>query len=130
MMTNEGHGGVLAATDGPATEMEDLQYTLGEGPYLDAYREGRPVLQPDLASTGMSRWPGYAPAALDAGVAATFAFPVQLGAARLGVLDLYRTTTGGLDSPQLAEALDLRRSRPPCCSNCKVRRRRDSCTPT
>lgn len=107
LMTNRGHSGTLAATDGPASTMEDLQQTLGEGPCLDAYRDGQPVLQPDLASTGISQWPGYAPAALDAGIAATFAFPVRLGAIRYGVLDLYRATTGGLDSQQVAQASDF-----------------------
>ena len=77
LMTNRATAARCAATDGPASTMEDLQHTLGEGPCLDAYRDGQPVLQSDLASTGMSRWPGYAPAALDAGIAATFAFPVH-----------------------------------------------------
>lgn len=107
LMTDRGHGGTLAATDGPASTMEDLQYTLGEGPCLDAYRDGQPVLQSDLASTGMSRWPGYAPAALDAGIAAAFAFPIRLGAIRFGVLDFYRATTGDLDPSQLQHALDF-----------------------
>src|SRR5450755_3611990 len=46
--------------------------------------------------TAAVRWPVFAPAAATVGVAATFAFPVQVGGIRLGVLDLYRDTTGGL----------------------------------
>lgn len=38
----------------------------------------------------MQRWPGYAPAAHERGVRAVFAFPLQIGAARLGVLALYQ----------------------------------------
>jgi hypothetical protein len=106
LMTAGGHGGTLAATDGPAMVMENLQHSLGEGPCLDASRDRRPVLYPDLARTGMSRWPGFSPAAVEAGVAAVFAFPLQVGAIRLGVLDLYRDTAGPLDTLQLAEALD------------------------
>ena len=34
-----------------------------------------------------------------------FAFPLQVGAIRLGMLDLYRDTTGPLDRLQFAEAL-------------------------
>lgn len=45
------------------------------------------MLQHDLARTSPQRWPGYAPAALEAGVAATFIFPVQVGRIRLGVPD-------------------------------------------
>jgi hypothetical protein len=65
------------------------------------------VLYPDLLSTGMVRWPAFAPAAVEAGIAAMFAFPLQVGAIRLGVLDLYRDTTGSLGTSGLALALDF-----------------------
>jgi hypothetical protein len=105
LMTSAGHGGTLAATDRSAAVLEDLQQTLGEGPCLNAFRDRRPVLQGNLAEAG-SRWPGFTAAAMKAGVAAVFAFPLQVGGVRLGVLDLYRDTPGPLDSLQLAEALD------------------------
>ena len=105
LMSDDGHEGVVAATDGAARLMEDLQFTLGEGPCVDSSREGRPVLQPDLARTAPARWPGFGPGVLDAGIAAIFAFPLQVGGIRLGVLDLYRDTKGNLDDQQLTEAL-------------------------
>jgi hypothetical protein len=105
LMNDAGHQGVVAATDGSATLMEDLQFTLGEGPCMDASRERRPFLQPDLARTANLRWPGFGPAVLDAGIAAIFAFPLQVGAIRLGILDLYRSAPGNLDPDQLADAL-------------------------
>lgn len=105
LMSEEGHAGVVAATDGAARVMEDLQFTLGEGPCLDASRSGRPVLQPALAETGPARWPGFGPGALDAGIRAIFALPLQVGAISLGVLDLYRSSPGTLDEGQLIEAL-------------------------
>lgn len=105
LMNDAGHQGVIAATDGAATLMEDLQFTLGEGPCLDASRDGRAVMQPDLARTACARWPGFGPPVLDAGIAAIFAFPLQIGAIRLGILDLYRDVPGNLDAKQLAGAL-------------------------
>lgn len=107
LMTPAGHGGTLAATDGPAAAMENLQLTLGEGPCLDAARDRRPVLEADLVRSGMTRWPGFGPAAVDAGIAAIFAFPLQIGAISLGVLDLYRNAPGSLDTLQFGEALDF-----------------------
>ncbi len=104
-MTPAGHGGTLAATDGPAKVMENLQHTLGEGPCMTAFHDRRPVLERDLAQAG-ERWPGFTPAAVESGIAAIFAFPLQVGAIRLGVLDLYRDTAGALDNLELAEALD------------------------
>ena len=105
LMSAAGHEGVVAATDGSARVMEDLQFTLGEGPCLDASSQGVPVLQPDLARTAPARWPAFGPGVLEAGMAAIFAFPLQVGGIRLGALDLYRDVAGGLDSPQLFDAL-------------------------
>ncbi|BBH17431.1 GAF domain-containing protein [Nocardioides baekrokdamisoli] len=105
LMNDAGHQGVIAATDGPARLMEELQFTLGEGPCLDASRSRRPIMEPDLAGTARTRWPGFGPAVLEAGIAAIFAFPLQIGAIRLGILDLYRATPGALDDEQLGDAL-------------------------
>jgi hypothetical protein len=105
LMTDAGHQGVVAATDGPARLMEELQFSLGEGPCLDASRDRRPVLLPDLARVAVGRWPGFGPAVLKAGVAAIFALPLQVGAIRLGILDLYRNVIGPLDDDELAAAL-------------------------
>jgi hypothetical protein len=105
LMSERGHEGVLGATDGAAHLMEELQFTLGEGPCVDASSQGQPVFQPDLARTGPRRWPGFGPAVLDAGVRAIFAFPLHVGAIRLGVLDLYRDRPGNLDDDEIATAL-------------------------
>jgi hypothetical protein len=105
VMTDAGPGAMLAATDGAARVMEELQFTLGEGPCVDASRQRRPVLQPDLSGTAPQRWPGFAAGALDAGIRAIFAFPLQVGGIRVGVLDLYRDTAGTLQDAELTEAL-------------------------
>jgi hypothetical protein len=105
LMTERGPAGTVAATDGAALTLEDLQFTLGEGPCVDASQSGRPVLQPDLAVTAPGRWPAFADGALNAGVAAVFAFPLRVGAIRVGVLDLYRETPGTLSPGDLREAL-------------------------
>ena len=105
VMTDAGPGAILAATDGAARVMEELQFTLGEGPCVEASQQRRPVLQPELARTAPQRWPGFAAGALEAGIRAIFAFPLQVGGIRVGVLDLYRDTEGILDDAELAEAL-------------------------
>jgi len=107
LMTDDGPAGTMAGTDGGALEVEDLQFSLGEGPCVDASRSGRPVLQPDLARTGPQRWPGFTAGAAAAGLAAVFAFPLRVGGIRLGVLDLYRTTTGALTEDDLTSALSF-----------------------
>jgi hypothetical protein len=104
VMAEDGVHGMAAASD-PATErVEELQFTCGEGPCVDAHRTSRPVLMPELTGEAMRRWPVYAPAMHDAGVRAVFAFPLQVGAARLGVLGVFRGDAGGLSREELSLA--------------------------
>jgi ANTAR domain/GAF domain len=106
LMTADGPSGVvLAATDARARYLEELQFSLGEGPCVEASRSGHPVLQPDLLATGLARWPGFGAAALDAGIGAIFAFPLRVGAIRVGILDLHRDTPGRLETAEQADAL-------------------------
>ncbi|WP_167580826.1 GAF and ANTAR domain-containing protein [Kineococcus rubinsiae] len=105
LTTPAGPAGVLAATRGTGAAVEELQLTLGVGPCRDAWTSGRPALHADLAATGAARWPAFVAGALGAGVQAVFAFPVRVGAVRLGVLDVSRAARGALDTAELATAL-------------------------
>lgn len=107
MMTAAGHRGTVCATDDLARQVEDLQFSLGEGPCFDAFADGRPVFIADvniaLGSAG-THWPVFTEAAASVGVGALFAFPLLIGAIPLGALDLYRRRPGALTSPQLRAA--------------------------
>ena len=82
-----------------------MQFTLGEGPCIDAYNQAQPILEPDLADPSVPRWLAFSPPAIKAGVAAVFGFPIQVGVVRLGSLNLYRDRPGELTDDQLADAL-------------------------
>jgi hypothetical protein len=105
VMTDAGARGVAVASDAASERIDELQLTLGEGPCMDAFASRRPVLEADLRIGGLSRWPGYSAAVLDEGVRAVFAFPLQVGAARLGVLDVYRDGEGSLSPDAFSQAL-------------------------
>ena len=97
---------LVHATDCVVAELDELQFTLGEGPCVDTYRRGLPVLVDDLAGAdAFSRWPGFAHEATQAGAAAAFAFPLQIGAAPFGTVELYRRRPGSLDDGQIATVL-------------------------
>lgn len=98
---------VLWATDATAELLEDLQFTLGEGACMQAAAGGRPVLVPDLDdTTDTGAWPMFAAAVRERTTArAVFALPLQWGAIRLGVLNLYRTTAGSLSQAQWRDAV-------------------------
>lgn len=98
----------VAATDEVSGRIEDLQVLLGQGPCVDAMAQGAPVLVADLAAPGVvARWPAFIPAAETIGVRASFALPLMVGKVRIGAMDLYRLTTGGLQPDDLAHAQDL-----------------------
>ena len=104
LMADRVHQGTLHATDDRIRSLEELQNAAAEGPCIDAYLLGRPVLEPDLAGRGVRTWPVLGRAALDAGVQALFSFPLQLDDTALGALNLYRRTPGGLDQEQIDDA--------------------------
>jgi hypothetical protein len=106
VMTRLPAQGVRYASDRVSERIEELQVVLGEGPCVDAFTVGRPVLASDLGDASWARrWPVFAPEALAAGARALFALPLQVGAARVGVMDLHRRAPGGLVGKELAAAL-------------------------
>lgn len=93
-------------TNSRASEVEELQATLGEGPGTDALESGRPVLVGDLtAPMSVHRWPAFAAEAARLGVCGMYSLPLALGAIGVGVLDLYNATPEHLDQDQLVDAL-------------------------
>jgi hypothetical protein len=56
----------LFASDELSALLEELQFTLGEGPASGDFRLGAPVLIADLESAA-ARWPGFVPEAVAAG---------------------------------------------------------------
>ncbi|HUP70079.1 MAG TPA: GAF and ANTAR domain-containing protein [Acidimicrobiales bacterium] len=107
LMSNDVPHGAVCTTDEVSALIEDLQFALGEGPCVDAFHLDAPVLEPDLAEPVTPRWLGFTGPAVEAGARAVFGFPLQLGAVRLGALNLYRTEPGPLTDDQHADALVL-----------------------
>lgn len=96
----------LLATDAEIGELDELQSSLGEGPSGDAISAGAPVLETDLAGLNAGRrWPSFSAAVAARGMNGAFAFPVAAGAAKVGVLSVYRRQAGPLRAEQLQDAL-------------------------
>ncbi|MEV0685019.1 GAF and ANTAR domain-containing protein [Nocardia sp. NPDC050378] len=90
---------LVYATDATAQQLDELQFVIGEGPCIDTYRRGERQLWPDLTATpATTRWPVFTAELLTLGVRALFAFPVPSGDATVGVLELYRMSSGRLSA--------------------------------
>jgi hypothetical protein len=105
LMSGDVPQGSVCTTDTVSALIEELQYTLGEGPCVDAFQQQRPVVEPDLAAATTTRWLAFTPPAVEAGVRAVFGFPLQVGVVRLGALDLYRDRPGPLSDDEHTDAL-------------------------
>jgi hypothetical protein len=97
--------GNVCASDASTEVIEDLQYALHEGPCVDACRTKAPVLVPDLMASGTTRWPGFREGAGAAGARAAFGFPLLIGSACIGALDLYKRRVGDLSDEQFDDAV-------------------------
>lgn len=105
IMAGDAEPAPLCVSNALAARIEDLQHTLGEGPTLDAHRDGVAVSEPDLPNPRRSRWPVFAPMASAEGAGALFAFPLRIGAIQLGALTLHQLWPGPLTDDQFGDAL-------------------------
>jgi len=109
LMIDGEHSSSLGVSNPTIGVVEDLQFTLGVGPCIDAFHSGGPVLEPDLRQPAVARWPGFSVPALEAGVRAVFGFPVMSATVALGALDVYFDRPGSLSPAQIGDAATLTR---------------------
>lgn len=81
--------------------LDELQFTYGQGPCLDAVAQNRPVGAEDLDAPGEDRWPALTEAVLGHGIRAVYALPVTVASSPIGALDLFRHRSGPLDGIEL-----------------------------
>lgn len=92
---------VMAASSERTRLIEVIQIQAHEGPCLDAYVTGAPVVVHDLAEE-TARWPTFAAAAEAEGYRSVAALPMRLRADTIGALNLFRHRPGMLRAEDLA----------------------------
>ncbi|MGA9871340.1 MAG: GAF and ANTAR domain-containing protein [Rhodococcus sp. (in: high G+C Gram-positive bacteria)] len=97
---------LLYSTDSVATRIDELQFTIGEGPCLDAFRANEPRTVLDLADTAATaKWPTFASEVVEElNVHTLLACPITVHGAALGVLELYRTEPAPFSTSQFDAA--------------------------
>ncbi len=78
----------MSASNKTGEMLELFQLQHAEGPCMDCYNTGEPVVNADLAGAS-DHWPQFAPAAEQAGLRSVHAFPLRLRSQRLGALNLF-----------------------------------------
>jgi ANTAR domain len=108
IVSGHGHDGTAYATGPLAARIDELQFTLGEGPAFDAVRDLGPVLLTDLDQDGcphLGRWPAFRAAALAEGVVTLLVFPLHVGVEAFGALTLHALTPVDLTESGVARVL-------------------------
>jgi GAF domain-containing protein len=99
---------LLAASTERARVVELFQIQNDEGPCLDCYRTGRPVIVSDIrADHPAARWPQFAAAAREMGYTGVHAIPMRLRDQVIGTLNLFRTAPDGLTPAVIVAATAL-----------------------
>lgn len=84
----------VAGTDENVRLLELVQLRNHEGPCLEAFLSGEPVINVNLQDAA-ERWPHFAPRATDAGFRSVQAFPLRLRSQVIGALNIFSDTMGG-----------------------------------
>ena len=103
---NEGDLRLMASSSHGMRVLELIELQAREGPCLDCYTTGQPILNQNLAAAD-TRWPHFAPAARHAGFVTAHAFPMRIWGRPMGALNLLGIQPGGLTptDTQAAQAL-------------------------
>jgi GAF domain-containing protein len=76
-----------------------------EGPCLDCFRSGRPIVNRSLEEAGA--WPAFAPEAIRLGFRAVHAVPMRLRGTVIGAVNLFTTSTRPLSNDDISMAQAL-----------------------
>jgi GAF domain-containing protein len=99
----EGDLRVMASSSDATRVLELFELQSQEGPCLDCYRTGQPVVNQDLATVN-GRWPRFAAEALAAGFHSVHALPMRLRGTVIGALNLFHIEPGEMRQADVAAA--------------------------
>jgi GAF domain-containing protein len=97
---------VMASSSEAMRLLELFELQAQDGPCLDCYRSGEPVVNQDLATVN-GRWPRFAPQALAAGFRSVHALPMRLRGTVIGALNLFFVEPGDMQGADVEAAQAL-----------------------
>ena len=97
---------VMASSSERSRLLELLEVQNDEGPCLDCYRDGQPVVVADLARDD-GRWPHFSPEAARVGFGSVYALPMRLREETIGALNLFHREPAALTGAAIRLAQGL-----------------------
>jgi GAF domain-containing protein len=86
---------VIVASSKFVKEVDDIQYSLGQGPCITAAAEGRTVMSGSLH--GEKRWPQFGPRVAQLGVHSVLSLPLMGPGRALGAMNIYGQARDSFD---------------------------------
>ena len=96
----------MASSSAAMHVLELFEVQSQQGPCLDCYRSGQPVLNRDLSSA-TGRWPRFAVEAIAAGFRTVHALPMRLRGTIIGALNLFHVEPGDMRPTDIEAAQAL-----------------------
>lgn len=94
---------VMASSSDTMRVLELFELQAQEGPCLDCYRTGLPVVNQNLAAVN-GRWPNFAVVAMAAGFQSVHALPMRLRGSVIGALNLFHLEPGVMPAADVEAA--------------------------
>jgi len=94
-----------ASSDELSLRADSVQYASGTGPCLDAVRQVKTVLVPDMNDE--TRWPAYVAQTLPLGVRGSLSVPLGIEDGVVGALNIYATAPRAFDEEAVDLAIEL-----------------------
>lgn len=96
----------IASSSESMRVLELFQIQSDEGPCIDCFRDGRAIVNYELADAD-ELWPNFTPRAMAQGFRSVHCLPMRLRGRTLGALNLFRTSQGPLDENDVVVAQGL-----------------------
>ena len=106
LASSDGELRVMASSSDTMNVLELLELEASEGPCVDCYRTGEPVVNQSLRAAG-GRWPVFAARAVEAGFLSAHAIPMRLRGSIIGALNLFRIDEGEMREVDVVSAQAL-----------------------
>jgi len=104
-MRSNGRPATVACSDPLASEVDEVQYRLDDGPCLHAMRSGNQVTIDDTG--GREQWPRFEAAAQARGIRSCLALPLVADGKPVGALNLYARSAAAFGPAQVRRAENL-----------------------
>ena len=96
----------IASSSDSMRVLELFQIQVDEGPCVDCFKDGKAIVNYDLADS-YDRWPVFGPRAVAHGFHSVHSLPMRLRGRTIGALNLFRSKLGHLDAEDVALAQGL-----------------------